>query len=501
MVSSELERARLIKVPETKKGKRFALLGIAVAAVVIFFLYKKFFPELDLQELLDEFANFLGPWTYLVVGVLAFLETGAFVGLIVPGETAMLIGGAVAGQGVINVFLLIGIAWVMAFLGDTTSFWLGHRLGREFILKHGPRFGISHERYEQVEDYFEKHGGKTVLIGRFIGLVRALSPFVAGSSGMRYRAFAPYSILGSGLQISLHVLAGYFFARSIEAAAEYVGLAALVIGTMIVVSVASYLAWKYLREPANRAATVRWMDERRWTSWMVRLCRRYETQLRFVQARLTPGGTFGLEVTTLFAIVAVSSFIVIAYAEILLGDGGPTPGDLRAFDFTGLIRTEWLTEVAKLVTWLGSSAVLLPVIVVTASILAFSGKWAEFWVLALSAIAIVISVDAIKDWVARPRPEGGLVEVNSYSYPSGHAAHSIFYVWLSVTIAVRLKPDMTRKAALVTGGIVLAALIGLSRVYLNVHYLSDVFGGWALGAFWFALFGAGSLLVVQLRKN
>ncbi|MBX7190240.1 MAG: DedA family protein, partial [Solirubrobacterales bacterium] len=202
----------MIKVPETKKGKRLTLAGIAAAALVIFILYREFFPELDLQQLLDDFANFLGAWTYLVVGLLAFLETGAFVGLIVPGETAMLIGGAVAGQGVINVFLLIAIAWLMAFLGDSTSFWLGHRLGREFILKHGPKFGISAERYEQVEDYFEKHGGKTVLMGRFIGLVRALSPFVAGSSGMRYRAFAPYSILGSGLQITLHILAGYFFA-------------------------------------------------------------------------------------------------------------------------------------------------------------------------------------------------------------------------------------------------------------------------------------------------
>lgn len=490
-----------MRIPETRKGKRLAVVGIVVAAAIVFFLYKKFFPELDLQELLDEFANFLGAWTYLVVGVLAFLETGAFVGLLVPGETAMLVGGAVAGQGVINVFLLIAIAWVMAFLGDSTSFWLGHRLGREFVLKHGNRVGITRERYEQVEDYFDKHGGKTVLIGRFIGLVRALSPFVAGSSGMRFRAFAPYSILGSGLQISLHVLAGYFFARSIEAAAEYVGLAALVIGTMIVVSVVSYLAWKYLREPANRVAVVRWMDSHAATAWIVRFSRRYEIQLRFVQARLRPGGSFGLEFTTLLAIVAVSSFVVIAYANILIGDGGPTPGDIRAFDFTDLIRTGWLTDVAKVVTALGSTPVILGLVLVTASVLSFTGRWAEFAVLALSVLAIYLSVDGIKEWVARPRPGDGLVSVDGFAYPSGHAAHSIFYVWLSVTIALRLKPDMARKAALVTGGILLAALIGLSRVYLNVHYLSDVFGGWALGAFWFALCGAGSLLVTQLRKN
>jgi len=491
----------LIKVPETKKGRRLTIAGLAVAAAVIFVLYKKFFPELDLQELLDEFANFLGAWTYLVVGLLAFLETGAFVGLLVPGETAMLIGGAVAGQGVINVFLLIAIAWLMAFLGDTTSFWLGHRLGREFILKHGPRFGISHERYEQVEDYFEKHGGKTVLIGRFIGLVRALSPFVAGSSGMRYRAFAPYSILGSGLQITLHILAGYFFARSIEAAAEYVGLAALIIGTMIVVSVASYLAWKYLRQPANRARAVRWMEAQWFSRWIVRLCRRHESQLRWILDRFTPGGTFGLEVTTLFAIIAVASFVLFAYAGILLDDGGPTPGDLRAFDVTDFIQTGWLTSIAKVVTVLGSQVVLLPLVLLTAAVLGFKRRWTEVLVLVLSWIAIGFGVDSIKDWVSRPRPPDGLVDVPGYSYPSGHAAHSIFYVWLSVTVAVRLRPDMARKAALVTGGILLAVLVGFSRVYLNVHYLSDVFGGWALGALCFSFFAVAALLTGQLRKN
>lgn len=491
----------MIKVPETKKGRRLTLVAIAVAALVIFVLYRRFFPELDLQELLDEFANFLGAWTYLVVGLLAFLETGAFVGLLVPGETAMLIGGAVAGQGVINVFLLIAIAWLMAFLGDTTSFWLGHRLGREFILKHGPRFGISHERYEQVEDYFEKHGGKTVLIGRFIGLVRALSPFVAGSSGMQYRAFAPYSVLGSGLQITLHVLAGYFFARSIEAAAEYLGLAALIIGTLIVASVTSYVAWKYLREPENRVKAVGWMESRWYTGWIVRLARRYESQLRWLQDRFTPGGAFGLEVTTLFAIIAVASFVLFAYAGILIDDDGPTPGDLRAFDFADLVQTGWLTSVAKVITVFGSSYVLLPLVALTTAVLALKQRWTEAMVLVLSWIAIGFGIDGIKDWVARPRPPDGMVEVAGYAYPSGHAAHSVFYVWLSVTFAVRLKPDMARKAALVSGGLAAAALIGLSRVYLNVHYLSDVFGGWALGALCFAFFAVAALLVGQLRKN
>ena len=132
----------------------------------------------------------------------------------------MLLGGAVAGQGAIDIYLLIAVAWFSAWLGDTTSFFLGRRLGREFVLKHGPRFGISHERFEKVEDYFGRHGGKTIFIGRWISLVRAFAPFIAGSSGMGYRAFVPYSILGTGLWASPHILVGYFFSRSIETAGQ-----------------------------------------------------------------------------------------------------------------------------------------------------------------------------------------------------------------------------------------------------------------------------------------
>ena len=202
---------------EGNKNRKRLLLAIAAAIVAGgYYLISQELGHLDLQGLLEDISNTLGAWTYLLVGAFAFAETGAFVGLVVPGETVMLLGGAVAGQGAIDIYLLIAIAWFSAWAGDTTSFFLGRRLGREFVINHGPRFGISHERFEQVEDYFSRHGGKTIFIGRFISLVRAFAPFIAGSSGMRYRAFVPYSVLGTGLWASAHILVGYFFSRSIE---------------------------------------------------------------------------------------------------------------------------------------------------------------------------------------------------------------------------------------------------------------------------------------------
>jgi membrane protein DedA with SNARE-associated domain/membrane-associated phospholipid phosphatase len=475
-----------------------ALLGIAIVAWI---LYRQFFPELDLEQLLQDFANFLGNWTYLVVGLLAFLETGAFVGLLVPGETMMLVGGAVAGLGVINLYLLLAIAWSMAFLGDTFSFFLGRKLGRSFLLNHGSRLGITPERFGRVEEHFERHGGMTVLVGRFVGVIRAIAPFIAGSSGMRYRAFAPYSILGSGLQVSSNVLVGYFFARSLGVAAEYVGLVAVIIGTAIVVGFGSWWAYRFLRVPENRVRSVEWLESHRFTRPLVELARRFRPQLVFLRDRLTPGGSFGLEFTTLMAVLAVSSFVVVAFTSIFLGDGGPTPGDRTAADIVDALRTGWLIDLAEVFTVLGSGDVLLPLVTLTAVVLIAGRRWSDFFVLLLSTVTIVIGIDVLKDEVARPRPSGGLVGTDSLSFPSGHAAYSVFYTWIAITFAYRIRPGMARSAMVVGAGITVTALVGLSRVYLGVHYLSDVTAGWAFGAFWFAFFAIGALLVTQLRKT
>ena len=175
----------------------------------------------DPKQMIEDIAKALGPWTYALVGVVAFLETGAFVGLVAPGETIVIAGGVIAGQGEIELLPLIGVVWVCAVLGDTTSFYIGRRLGRRFLEQHGPRVKITHERLEQVEGYFDRHGGKTILIGRFIGLVRALAPFIAGSSGLAYRRFIPYSIVGCGAWATLFCVLGYVFWRSFDKVAAH----------------------------------------------------------------------------------------------------------------------------------------------------------------------------------------------------------------------------------------------------------------------------------------
>jgi len=204
----------------------------------------------DLEGALTDLSDTLGPWTYALVAALAFAETGAFIGLLAPGETAIVLGGVVAAHGDISLPAMIAIAWVAAAGGDLASFTLGKRLGRRFVIARGPRFGVTAPRLERVEAFFDHHGPKAILVGRFIGLVRAVAPFLAGASGMRLRAFLPWSLLGTLVWTSAFTLVGYAFSNSFSAAAGVLTHGALGVA---VAAAAALGAREYIRARRARA--------------------------------------------------------------------------------------------------------------------------------------------------------------------------------------------------------------------------------------------------------
>ena len=209
----------MIAAPSSPKARAAVLAAGPAAAVALALLATGTVQAPDVQGWLTGLADTLGAWTYALVATLAFLETGAFVGLIAPGETAIVLGGVVAAHGEISLPAVLLIAWVAAALGDIASFALGARLGRRFIHTHGPRVGMTAPRVERVERFYDRHGAKAILVGRFVGIIRAVSPFLAGSSGLRFRAFLPWSLLGTAVWASAFTLVGYAFSESFSEAA------------------------------------------------------------------------------------------------------------------------------------------------------------------------------------------------------------------------------------------------------------------------------------------
>ena len=227
--------------------RRWALIAGVVAATVATFAILGGPP--DPEHALRTAGSTLGPWTYGLVGVMAFLETGAGIGLIAPGELAVILGGVAAGQGEIELVPLIAVVWVCAVAGDVLSYVLGRRLGREFLLAHGRHIRLTPERLEQVERYFARHGGKTILFGRFIGWVRALAPFIAGASRMPARRFVPATIVAAGTWAIACCLLGYAFWNSIDHAVDLARQGSLAIAAVVAlggrgVRVSGGAAWR-----------------------------------------------------------------------------------------------------------------------------------------------------------------------------------------------------------------------------------------------------------------
>ena len=459
----------------------------------------------DPKKAIDDIDKTLGRWTYLVVGVLAFLETGAFIGLIAPGETVVMAGGVIAGQGTISLMVLIGIVWSCAALGDTASFMLGRKLGRRFLERHGPRIKITEERLEQVERYFERHGGKTILIGRFIGLVRAIAPFVAGSSGLPFRKFFPYSVVGAGLWATLFCVLGYVFWQSFDKVAHLAGQAVFGFGVVVAASVGVVWGYRRLRDPEQRRRIGEWLDrqERRpvvgpGLAGVRRVARAVAPQVRFVWRRLTPG-ELGLELTTLLAIGGVGFYVFTVYAVILAGDPGPTPFDLELLRLADRLRVDVAVDAAKIVTALGAFPAVGALVVVTAVVLAARRRPIELAALVGGMIIVYVSVHLAKAGIDRPRPARPLIETSFASYPSGHAAYST--AWVAAALAATWRLGAAGRAGLALVAVALAAAIGGSRVYLRAHYWSDVAGGWGLGAGVFATLAAIALIVTHIRNN
>jgi membrane protein DedA with SNARE-associated domain/membrane-associated phospholipid phosphatase len=492
-------------VVRRRKLEPTLLIGGAIAVVGLLIYGSGLIQFPDFKKLVEDAGNKLGNWTYLVVGVMAFFETGAFVGLIAPGETFLIFGGVVAGQGTISLVTLIAVVWACAVAGDLVSFYAGRRLGRTFLVKHGPKVSITEERLHTVEAFFDRHGGKAIFLGRFVGLVRAVNPFLAGSSGMPLRRFLPYDVVGAGAWATMLLVLGYIFWRSFDRVLHYAERGTLALGTTIVVVAALVWLYRHFREEENRARAVAWIDTQldrpalRPLARVLRPLGRWARgPLRFFWNRITPG-ELGLELTTLVAFVAVGSFAFVGYI-IGLSDAELLTGDSTAIDWADKLRTGTLDDVAKIVTDLGSLPVAVAATLVAVIVLLTRRRVIETLML-VSGLALTVGVVHIaKAAVDRPRPSGSLVSTAGQSYPSGHAAYAVAWIAIAVVLT-RTLPSLGRTTALIIGATVLAVAIGLTRIYLRAHYLSDVVGGVGLAVAIWALVGMVGLVVAHLRHN
>ena len=162
---------------------------------------------LHLDEYLQEIIINYGAWTYGILFVVIFVETGLVVMPFLPGDSLLFAAGTFAALGSFNVWGLIGLLSIAAVLGDAVNYSIGHYLGdRAYNIK-----WIKKEYLEKTHAFFEKHGGKAIFLARFVPIVRTFAPFVAGIGKMSYAYFATYNIVGGITWVFIFTLLGYFF--------------------------------------------------------------------------------------------------------------------------------------------------------------------------------------------------------------------------------------------------------------------------------------------------
>ena len=165
---------------------------------------------LHLDRHLNVIIQDYGLWTYLIIFLIVFCETGLVVTPILPGDSLLFAAGAFAAIGALDVAWLFVLLTIAAVAGDTVNYWIGHYVGPKVFEQEKVRF-MKKEYLERTHEFYERHGGKTIIIARFIPIIRTFAPFVAGVGRMSYARFISYNVIGGVTWIALFVFGGYYF--------------------------------------------------------------------------------------------------------------------------------------------------------------------------------------------------------------------------------------------------------------------------------------------------
>jgi membrane-associated phospholipid phosphatase len=196
----------------------------------------------------------------------------------------------------------------------------------------------------------------------------------------------------------------------------------------------------------------------------------------------------------------VGAFVFVWDLVRIEQDNGLLAGDAASLRLADRLHMDMLVDVAKVVTALGSLPVAIALVALAAATLVWRRVLRDALALIAGLALTYAAVHITKDAVDRPRPARALVDVDGAAYPSAHAAYAV--TWVAVALALsRALPNLASRFAFVTVAIVIAVVVGLTRIYLRAHYLSDVVGGWGLGAALFALCGSAALVIGYVRNN
>lgn len=414
----------------------------------------------------------------LVVLSVAFAESLAIVGTVIPAALVMFGAGALIGNGSLGLRETLLAATLGAVLGDGLSYELGRR--HEARIRAWPVFRRHGEAVARGEALIRRHGGMSVVLARFTGAVRAFVPLLAGFAHMPRARFYAVNVGSALLWAPAHILPGVLVGTSLALAEAVSGR--LVLMVLLVVALVWSVVW--LISTAIRVG-VPWVRRLR-DAAVQRAQGRTSTVARAALALLDPQRPDSHALLWGAVVVLGAGWLFLGVVEDVLSHDPLTQADVAVFNFLQGLRSHPVDRLMVGITELGSVGVMLPLIAVVLVWLAWRRCWrtAAYW--AGTAVFAELLVQLLKVTLGRHRPlddlYGGLEQ---FSFPSGHATVSMVVLAFLAFLLSRGQPRAMRLGIAIVAAIYIA-LVAFSRLYLGAHWLSDVLGGMSLGSAWVA---------------
>lgn len=453
--------------------------------------------------MLQTIETLISSYGYLVVFFIVGLES---LGVPLPGETVLVTASAYAARGHLSIVGVVLAAIAGAILGDNGGYWIGRKGGTALVHRYGRVLHLDDAKLARIHAFFEKHGAKTVFIGRFVAVLRTWAAFFAGAGQMPYGAFMRYNALGGVTWAIAFGSLGFLFGRNLPLLEHYLGQASTALVLLAALVVLLVLLWRRFH---GSGADVWARAQNAWTagadsSLGTSLQTRFPRAWRFLAARFTPGEYLGLHLTAglLVSVLAVWAFGTVT--EGVLHHESLTTFDTNLLTIVRAHASPLGDRIAVAISLVGSPAAMALLALGGTTLLVARRQWLLFsgWITAF--VGAWLLTEILKRVVQRPRPLGAsaFLHGNSYSFPSGHALGSLvgwgMLAYLLLVEAPRLRA--VHRWAIAIAAFVLITAIGLTRLYLGVHYFSDVIGGYAAGTLWLATCVSG-LGVVRGRQT